>query len=138
MGNSEVENRENSEKQKVVATIDVSLTYLCILFIPLILLIALSVLSWRNAEVYKVGKVDARVNTVMETLLNLQARIDALEKENQVLFKMLRNENGLISDSVTPPPVNLTPVLPLPRRIGDTLGDAPLGDAPQPLTNLKQ
>jgi hypothetical protein len=71
-------------------------------------------------------KNDAKWETLAESVLNLQARIDKIEQENQVLFRLLRQENGVIPDS-TVPPVSLTPVLPLPRPLGDVLGDVPDG-----------
>jgi hypothetical protein len=71
-----------------------------------------------NAD--KESEMDAKMLPVTESLLNLQNRIERVDQENQILFRMLRNENGLLPDT------SPLPVIPLPpsRPIGGSLGDA--------------
>jgi hypothetical protein len=70
-------------------------------------------------------KVDERFQVVTEALVTLQNRVEKIDQENQILFRMLRNDNGLTNDPRT------VPVVPAQRPLGDVpLGDVPLGDAP--------
>jgi hypothetical protein len=134
MSNSEQQNREDSETTKCEGMRQLLLVIfamLCIVSVPVIGLTAAGLLNRGQT------KIDVRFATLMESVLNLQTRVDSIEKENQVLFKMLRNENGLVPEptTVSPPvtlplnPVTLAPTLPPPRKIGDVVGDAAVGDA---------
>lgn len=82
------------------------------------------------------SKIDARFLTVMNTLLDVDARIGQMEREQAVLFRMLRNENeqrGVPPDRVViPEPTIPLPPVPKPppsKRIGDASGDW-MGDMP--------
>jgi hypothetical protein len=76
-------------------------------------------------------KIDSRFVTVTESLLNLQNRVERIDQENQILFRMLRNENGL-SETTSPLPVSVVPVLPpvkpLVKPLGDVINADTFGD----------
>jgi hypothetical protein len=77
-------------------------------------------------------KVDLKFSKMSEAVLDLDARIASIERENMTLFRMLRAENdqrGVIPD-YSPNYPDVSP-LPPPRKTGDRKqGDTPLGDVP--------
>lgn len=83
-----------------------------------------------------VPKIDAKLLTVTNAILDLEARAARTEQDNAVLFRMLRNGNdryGVIPETVTEPAsVPLHPVTPPdPKRISGE----PLGEVHPPQTN---
>lgn len=69
-----------------------------------------------------VPRIDAKLLTVNNALLDMEARMLAVEQENILLFKMLRgdgDQHGLIPE-MKPEPA----AVPLPPRTGQAIGDA--------------
>lgn len=67
-------------------------------------------------------RIDAKLLTVNNAMLDMEARILAVEQENALLFKMLRadsDQHGLAPEAETAPAS-----IPLPPQPGRPIGDA--------------
>ena len=70
-------------------------------------------------------KIDAKLGNLSHSLLDLETRIVQVERENAILFKMLRTENEWQGLTPTPGRTDQT-VIPLPpKKIGDAPGNMP-------------
>jgi len=76
-------------------------------------------------------KLDGKLQTLSNNLMDQEARLVQVERENATLFRMLRNGNeqhGVLPDRNALPVVPV-PLPPSPKRIGDMPGDFP-GEMP--------